>query len=106
MNVRIVIIYLKLLPPLARWKKADLSVPNVAVRKPKDCLMDLVFAVAVAVGMEALRKNITVHLPEVPAISVLCKRIIKDFDEMEVYRKTPQEKGWCFSMFTPNNSIG
>ena len=81
MNVRIVIIYLKLLPPLARWKKADLSVPNVAVRKPKDCLMDLVFAVAVAVGMEALRKNITVHLPEVPAISVLCKRIIRKYGD-------------------------
>ena len=78
MNVRIVIIYLKLLPPLARWKKADLPVPNVAARKPKDCLMDLVFAVAVE--MEALRKNITVHLPEAPAISVLCKRIIRKYD--------------------------
>ncbi len=77
MNVRIVIIYLKLLPPLARWKKADLPVPNVAVRKPKDCLMDLVFAVAV----EALRKNITVHLPEAPAISVLCKRIIRKYGD-------------------------
>ena len=78
MNVRIVIIYLKLLPLLARWKKADLPVPNVAVRKPKDCLMDLVFAAAVE--MEALRKNITVHLPEAPAISVLCKRIIRKYD--------------------------
>ena len=77
MNVRIVIIYLKLLPPLARWKKADLPVPNVAVRKPKDCLMDLVFAVAV----EALRKNITVHLPEAPAISVLCKGIIRKYGD-------------------------
>jgi len=77
MNVGIVIIYLKLLPPLARWKKADLPVPNVAVRKPKDCLMDLVFAVAV----EALRKNITVHLPEAPAISVLCKRIIRKYGD-------------------------
>lgn len=79
MNVRIVIIYLKLLPPLARWKKADLPVPNVAVRKPKDCLMDLVFAAAVE--MEALRKNITVHLPEAPAISVLCKRIIRKYGD-------------------------
>ena len=79
MNVRIVIIFLKLLPPLARWKRADLPVPNVAVRKPKDCLMDLVFAVAV--GMEALRKNITVHLPEAPAISVLCKRIIRKYGD-------------------------
>lgn len=78
MNVRIVIIYLKLLPPLARWKRADLPVPNVAARKPKDCLMDLVFAAAVE--MEALRKNITVHLPEAPAISVLCKRIIRKYD--------------------------
>ena len=77
MNVRIVIIFLKLLPPLARWKRADLPVPNVAVRKPKDCLMDLVFAVAV--GMEALRKNITVHLPEARAIPVLCQRKIRKY---------------------------
>ena len=59
--------------------------PNVAARKPKDCLMDLGFAaavaVAVAVGMEALRKNITVRLPEVPAISVLCKRIIRKYGD-------------------------
>ena len=77
MNVRIVIIFLKLLPPLTRWKRADLPVPNVAARKPKGCLTDLGFAVAV--GMEALHKNITVHLPEVPAISVLCKRKIRKY---------------------------
>ena len=69
--------FLKLPPPLARWKRAGLPVPNVAARKPKGCLTDLGFAVAV--GMEALRKNITVHLPEARAIPVLCKRKIRKY---------------------------
>ncbi len=60
-----------------RWKGADLSVPNVAARKPKDCLMVLDSAAETAVVVP--HKNITVHLPEVPAISVLCKRKIRKY---------------------------
>ncbi len=79
MNVRIVIIFLKSPSLLVRWKRADLPAPNAAARKSKDCLMDLGFAAEEEV--KRLHKNITAHLPEARTIFVLCKRIVKNYDD-------------------------
>lgn len=77
MNAKIVIMFLKLPPLLARWKRADLSAPNAAARKAKDCLMDLDFAAEEEV--KRLHKNITAHLPEARAIFVPCKGIVRKY---------------------------
>jgi len=68
-----------------RWKRVSLPVPNVAVKKLRDYLTVSDFVAVVVVA--TLHKSITVHLPEVPAISALCKRAAKYSSEIKKYKK-------------------
>jgi len=42
MNVRIVTMFLRLLPQLKIWKRVNLLARNVVAKIPRDCLTDLV----------------------------------------------------------------